>query len=64
MECTEGMCHRIVTEGAVPDVLVAAQSAIPRVQFEATRCLANLSAIGTLDVTSSLSKRANLCASR
>jgi hypothetical protein len=44
----EGMCRRIMAEGALPDVLVACQNSLPRVQFEATRCVANLSSYGKL----------------
>lgn len=32
----------------MPDVLVACQNSLPRVQFEATRCVANLSSYGKL----------------
>lgn len=44
----EGMCRRIMAEGALPDVLVACQNSLPRVQFEATRCVANLSSYDDL----------------
>jgi hypothetical protein len=36
-----------MAEGALPDILVACQNQLPRVQFEATRCVANLSSYGT-----------------
>lgn len=41
------MCHRIVSVGAISDILVAAQNTAPAlIHFEATRCLANISSIG------------------
>ena len=43
-----------MAEGALPDVLVACQNSLPRIQFEATRCVANLSSYGKLTPVDSL----------